>query len=74
MHPNILVSAPTHKVYKRSCAVLEFAYWPREVVFTILSLRGRLNLGNKNLPHIYLNLFTSTERSLRKPGIKDGNG
>ena len=33
MHPNILVSAPTHKVYKRSCAVLEFAYWPREVVF-----------------------------------------
>ena len=33
MHPNILVSAPMHKVYKRSCAVLGFAYWPRELVF-----------------------------------------
>jgi hypothetical protein len=26
--------------------------------FTILSLRGRLNLGNKNRSHIYLNLFS----------------
>ena len=25
---------------------------------SILSLRGRLNLGNKILSHIYLNLFT----------------
>ena len=27
--------------------------------FTILSLRGRLNLGNKNQSHIYLNLFNT---------------
>ena len=27
---------------------------------SILSLRGRLNLGNKILSHIYLNLFTRT--------------
>ncbi|MDA0224275.1 MAG: DDE-type integrase/transposase/recombinase, partial [Proteobacteria bacterium] len=35
-----------------------------------LSLRGRLNLGNKILSHIYLNLFNVTKRRDRKSALK----
>jgi len=35
---------------------------------SILSLRGRLNLGNNFLSHIYLNLFISIHEALTMTG------